>query len=132
MNRAYWVFYRNEETEWGCVVVAQTARQARRVFHRDNPISGYYDEGNNYLNIRAIWRRGIVIPAEITPPHWWKSNGIHANSKVGREQVLDIRKEYKAGSVSIAGIGLKYGMSKRNMLKLLKGQTWKSVKGYES
>lgn len=64
--KVYWVFYHNNEEEWGCVVVAQTARQAKVVFHRDNPMAGCDDE--SYIDIRARQAKDIVIPAEITEP----------------------------------------------------------------
>jgi len=65
MLKAYWVEYKNDD--WGCVVVAHTARQAKVIFSHDSPVTPEPYE-NEYIDIRATRLCDLAVPARITEP----------------------------------------------------------------
>lgn len=64
--KAYWGQFKDEE--WGCVIVANTAKEAKVMFANGNPsgIDGF--QNGNYLDIRINLRRDIQVPDVIKEP----------------------------------------------------------------
>ena len=62
--RLYYVYIANDD--WGVMVVAGTAREARRLGYK--VICGPLYQRPDYIDIRVTWKREAVIPAEITEP----------------------------------------------------------------
>ena len=60
--RAYRVWFEGEE--WQCLVVAETARQAKRIFARDEPT----ESGPGDTGIQALGLRNVTIPPSIIRP----------------------------------------------------------------
>lgn len=49
------------------------------------------------------------------------------NSKLTREQVIEIRKKYKNPVQKLADIGKKYNVTGRTIGMILRNETWKGV-----
>lgn len=56
--RAYWVRYTG--SDWGCTVVAPTARAARTVFHAQTP-----ERAGDFIDIRATWLADVSVPEHL-------------------------------------------------------------------
>ncbi len=64
--KPYWCCFK--DADWGCVVVANSAQQAKVIFSHDNPegIDGF--KYGNFLDIRVHIRKDIQIPDCIIEP----------------------------------------------------------------
>lgn len=53
----------------------------------------------------------------------------HHNHKLREEDVMEIRKAYRAGDITQAALANKYGVNQAEISNIINGQTWKHLPG---
>lgn len=62
-----------------------------------------------------------------TPSYNYVRGETHYNHKLTADDIRSIRSEYDTGSISLAGLSAKYGVSRQQIHKIVKRLRWQHI-----